>query len=732
MNKKDYIEGAVSKIFNIRKKKMVTAELELHIDEKTDFYTEIGYENEIAEQKASEAMGDSNEVAAQFGELHNDFYNPAADITLFAVLLALLAGVYYMLKQYVFIDVGLISLTISAFFLAPAVMYGYCALSLFKNKLATIILSVFVIGASGIFNYFMLSELYKRFGGRLYDLIDFVLKTKVPSQTSYLNKERIIAIICIISAGAVLICAFSLIYYIKVKSLSNRKIDNKLMHFCTKISLALTVLFLVLCIVFGIKTYFDLTKIRNEFYETYDCLIELSEKCSTKDEIIDFVNNSSIPFEEERNKDGELLGYSYIRNLVYIDITFNKTKSMEQIREETMKYLTEEYGDNIRDLVGKSALTEMVLEVTKEKLLEHVDDSIRNTYESQVFCKIIMGTNINSFNNSYDRLSTSFLLRNGEEEKVFRKYENNQLDHTQKYDFYKNLCPTRLEIEYNFAEIDSCKCSFRYLFGEGQYTHEEIFSACRMDEKTQAFYDNIDDIVNRVKENRNMSTDEIAQLTGADVVMPEVTKEELEKQMSVLGTKFKEYKERALASYEDNIKFVFDDWSFNFKGKPYEVIYIYNRVGKLIYTKNLNDGSLFINYDSKDDGQKKVRIDGGYFDKLGKFYSQPEHTPYYTLNGDKYYYYIKTIKDETHTVGDTKEYYLTDRKNKFYKSENCFIDKDGYLCVNLQNLKYDEATGKYKSPNGNEYTKAFETSWDKNGYPIMQSDENESTFSFLN
>lgn len=69
MSKKEYIDRATEKIYDFHSKKSVSAELEQHIDEKTDFLVEIGYDADVSEDKATEAMGDAEEVCTQFGEL---------------------------------------------------------------------------------------------------------------------------------------------------------------------------------------------------------------------------------------------------------------------------------------------------------------------------------------------------------------------------------------------------------------------------------------------------------------------------------------------------------------------------------------------------------------------------------------------------------------------------------------------------------------------------------------
>jgi len=71
MKKNDYINTILKKVKNSNKQKMIEAELNDHICENSRFFEEIGYEPEIAEEKAVEAMGDAEPVSEQFENIHN-------------------------------------------------------------------------------------------------------------------------------------------------------------------------------------------------------------------------------------------------------------------------------------------------------------------------------------------------------------------------------------------------------------------------------------------------------------------------------------------------------------------------------------------------------------------------------------------------------------------------------------------------------------------------------------
>ena len=80
-----FITDVVGMIKNKSAKKLIQAELESHILDKSDYYKEIGYSEEEAIQKATEEMGDAEETAFPLNNLHNRkwYKNPANYLTVF-------------------------------------------------------------------------------------------------------------------------------------------------------------------------------------------------------------------------------------------------------------------------------------------------------------------------------------------------------------------------------------------------------------------------------------------------------------------------------------------------------------------------------------------------------------------------------------------------------------------------------------------------------------------------
>lgn len=70
LHKENYLRDAVSLIENEADRLAVERELSLHIDERTKYYQEIGYDEETSAQKAVEQMGEPELIAPAFSKLH--------------------------------------------------------------------------------------------------------------------------------------------------------------------------------------------------------------------------------------------------------------------------------------------------------------------------------------------------------------------------------------------------------------------------------------------------------------------------------------------------------------------------------------------------------------------------------------------------------------------------------------------------------------------------------------
>lgn len=69
-NKNRYLNSVAEKINSNQIKSEIAVELDTHIDERAQFYEEIGYSEEEAFEKAVEQMGDPDAVGTSLSRLH--------------------------------------------------------------------------------------------------------------------------------------------------------------------------------------------------------------------------------------------------------------------------------------------------------------------------------------------------------------------------------------------------------------------------------------------------------------------------------------------------------------------------------------------------------------------------------------------------------------------------------------------------------------------------------------
>lgn len=105
--KNSYLEKVEELIKNKSAKKQILSELEAHIEDKTDYYADIGYGREEAEQKALEEMGDPEQAAVSLNALHNvKWYKNVFNIIMIASLIAIIPFGYSIREVFSYGDVA--------------------------------------------------------------------------------------------------------------------------------------------------------------------------------------------------------------------------------------------------------------------------------------------------------------------------------------------------------------------------------------------------------------------------------------------------------------------------------------------------------------------------------------------------------------------------------------------------------------------------------------------------
>lgn len=135
MNEQEFLKQATSEIYSIRKCQYIVCELHDHITLREERYMEMGYSEADAEEKSIEEMGDPIELAKKLGKLYKS-YNPFTDIVLLLVYFAVLSGLYYVERTFIFGDPGALSMLICGIIGIAAVFFLYAAYASSKSILS--------------------------------------------------------------------------------------------------------------------------------------------------------------------------------------------------------------------------------------------------------------------------------------------------------------------------------------------------------------------------------------------------------------------------------------------------------------------------------------------------------------------------------------------------------------------------------------------------------------------
>ncbi|MBP3939407.1 MAG: hypothetical protein IK955_08355 [Clostridia bacterium] len=96
-----------------------------------------------------------------------------------------------------------------------------------------------------------------------------------------------------------------------------------------------------------------------------------------------------------------------------------------------------------------------------------------------------------------------------------------------------------------------------------------------------------------------------------------------------------------------------------------------------------------------------------FFDREGNQYKSAESIVYYDREGVSY-----TLRE----TGMARKHFVSTDGRIMRIAERAYVDKDGYLVFDLKNeFKSAEKEGVYKDADGNEYYKAEDVSWKRNG-----------------
>lgn len=695
MNTEEFLKTATAKIYNFNQKQKIKAELTDHIETKKEFFMEIGYSEAASEEKAIAAMGDAEEISSDLSRLYNSFYNPAPVIITYLIWFALLGGLYFLLKQFVFEDTGALPLILCADFAALSIFWIYSAVTGKKNNHITAILSFIPIAATSVFLYFATTELNQKIKGNISNLIDLMFNCALNYKGTKADTKLLFGFIALFAVTAFAVTLFKIIYAVKKKNFSNSKTDNKLNKILTAVCIAFALLSITISALSAVS-FFNMQKtIYNGYQTAYNEMINICQHSNTFEEAAEFAENSPIEFEKTFNDDGRLIDLTYRNAYLYLSFGI-----------ETETNIDDELVTTYADLLRYE--TPPVIETEHLTASLFIDKTL--------------------FKNTTDSITLSHFRINDTDLQNMLKYDQNANLPDDNFNFFSSFLPTAFKYTHIDGYSRTSAYTFSFISGMGDAKIQNQFTVNYYVPEYNDYILKRNEIIKIIKSNPDASPSEIENLTGTIYTASYDNINEYKnslmneygiynyyrKKYSYSNDSFNAYAE---ATYESTKKYVFnDDWFFFISNDPYKM---------LTFSKD-NDTSYFYSipleykmteheyYDPIGEPILKLTCGGKYYDINGCPYSDILRVPYYKENGEKF-----IVTSALKQIGENeaeKNYYLVNAKGDKYSSDNCFVNNKGYLVFNNNGSIHKDSSDDftYKDSKGNTYIKAFEASWDNN------------------
>lgn len=679
MNEKEYLNKATEKIFVASEKEKVQNELYDHIEMRKDFYKDIGYDDEAAEEKASESMGDAEEISSVLGELHNIYYNPLKDIMFTILWLAVLGAGCYFSNKYLFGDPGVISILFAECALALG-MYFICSFAVAKRKMIFKALFQFIGAAgTGAFIYLIFSEINTLTYGNSGYISKFLFSSYI--NFAYVPRSNTIFYSVVFCSGVImaLFCISNFIYCLKKQIRANSRMDNKINNLTVKVSVVLLAVFVVAAAGFFGKFFVDRQAYKEDFTCCVTILKDIASSCNSKEQVLAYLDDNNIDYNVESN--GSCVVETIFANCeIEFPAPSNDDDGISLGLESTNRYN-----------IDVSLPTD---------LFEREMDSITLT-------------EFKTKSETIDELNS------------YIPYEHNG---TEKLEFYSSYMPVLCSYSYNQNRLSEGQYSFQFAIGKSKtlFTYDYTFnieSAEYLDMKNKA-----KEIAEIIKENSDSSHENIAKITNTSLERPEVSQLDWNRYINTFGSYFNDIKPILKAKYEELYVYkISDDWYFtmhvNTKGNRDKIYFYCDDYSFSVITESI-DGSPVISASLVSDVQDKIAFNGGYFDRYGRFYESELLVRYYSKDGNCYTYY-SVVDFDAENEEDYKKYYLVDNEGNLYRYSDCFIDRDGWLCINKTGKYKLQEENVYKDSQGRVYTKPFSTNWDDKGNLISVEKQKE-------
>ncbi|MBQ9228593.1 MAG: hypothetical protein IJ168_07130 [Eubacterium sp.] len=681
MNKKDYLDEATKKIYRAAAAKAVAEELGSHIDEKTALYEQRELPPDTAADRALEDMGEAALVADSFAELHNDFYNPLPDIVTLLLHLGLLAAGYYAVSRFAAPDPGLFSLMPALLAMSLSLMLGDAALCLKRCQLIPSLFSLIRLAGTAFFQYFTVAAIDRVASSDPALLWQRLFTPLMAKAASQFNRQAVVITVAVLTLLELTGVAVALALEIKTRRLTVKSADNRRRRLALRLTRYFALLFAAVTLIFTAKLYFDAKAFQREYLQAYQTLLDMTEQCETADGVDQFIRNSKLDFEQTYDYNGEFTGYRYQQNYTALSVavTFDEPIQVRDVYDALAQSLE-------RDETG------YIYEVT-------------------------LGVDASMFTEGMDALSLRWLHF---DENAILAYHETDFSALSLQALYQRCCqyvPVTASAVWSTQTMWDREATFEYLFSENEFKYRQKETVRFPTETADWLSSEVKRILKVVKENPEVTGQALADLIDAEyrtvtVDLSSYFSEELIP--PALSGKL----DIPVYYLNDEVYMIYDvEESYGalaiYAGDElldFRVLDIYNSSGERAYGKYREEDTR-----TGEDVFRKVAAHGYFYDRDGRCYDNVRYVPYFTRDGTPYFFYSTITKTESKDEYDIKNYYLTDRHGTFYDARQCYIDADGYLTVDSQNM-YTKGDGAfYVTPAGGQVTKALYTSWDNDG-----------------
>ena len=712
MNIKEYIKEATSKIFTIHEKESVSLELSDHLLSKQEFFEDIGYSQDISEEKAVEEMGPGEEIADYLGEIHNDLYNPVFDIIGFLILALILAVSYIFLRKYVITDSTAVPIGIGYLFAIIGLYFGINAINLKRNRRLPAILTLIVGFGISVISFFV--NIHINICG-----INTVSKLKDLMLNGILSKpDKINFVSVLILSAAIIIVAIiafiiGFVFIKKYESQENTLKTNKSKKTFSKVFAVFCIFSVVIGAMFICDIFVVQTKIKEQYIKDCNTVFEIAQSCESKKQVEKYIKEKGYTFHSGGN------------NEIIIDgrISDIKLDFSQKEQPDPDEPLTRLANKILVGLIGKKY----------PKTLEKQSDY---TITFDISEKFNSG---NGYPNGINSLGLAKIKTQPSDLDNLFDFQTKENSSNQKMiDTFVMYYPKKIVINAsNNLNTHSSTINFEYPAGKYEFSYVQSFEQQLLCKNAVEVNKQKNLVLDTLNANPEISNKQLAKTVGAKLVGPKIS--------------FDDYK--AIFKYAfgtiDNLDF--DDKELKKAYKQLECfefsddLIFYRFAGvKNDFVSRLPDDELidFVIFDSKTDiryvsfslygkaaketnntyrsyfagmFRKTYCENVGYYDINGNAYLSERDVAYYSKDGERFIYY-QEVDDEGKLI---EQYFIGSKGSKCLANQG-YVDSDGYfVCGDDSFTKiYDTSKSsidRYKDKDGNKYIKACEASWDSNG-----------------